>query len=110
MKNHIDIAATLDQVQHDGAIWSTSSEQLNVNLLRLPTGDAIALHVNNEVDVVFVIFEGSAQLTVNDQLYELSAAQIVLVPCGAARSLSCTAGPLVYLTCHKRRAGLMPIV
>ena len=108
MKNHIDIAMILDQVQYDGPIWSTSSEQLNVNLLRLPTGDAIPAHVNNEVDVVFVIFDGNAQMTINDELHELSAAQIVLVPCGALRSLHCTIGPLVYLTCHKRRAGLMP--
>ncbi len=108
MNDYIDIAMTLDQAQQYGPIWSTSSEQLNVNLIRLKTGDAVALHVNNEVDVVFVIFEGHAQLMIDDTLYELSAAQIVLVPRGAARSLHCTAGPLVYLTCHKRRAGLMP--
>ena len=107
-ENLIDIAAALRQAGTDGPIWSVNSEQLNVNLLRLPAGDGIAAHVNREVDVVLVIFEGSGELTVDDAAYALHPGRTVVVPRGALRAMRCTAGPLVYLTCHRRRAGLMP--
>src|SRR5262245_11138267 len=107
-ENVIDIAASLRQTSNDGPIWSMNSEQLNVNLLRLPTGDGIAEHVNNEVDVVLVIFEGSGDLTVDGVTYPLSPGRVLLVPRESTRTMRCTAGPLIYLTCHRRRAGLMP--
>lgn len=104
----IDIAAALRQAASDGPIWSVNSEQLNVNLLRLRAGDTIAAHTNAEVDVVLVIFEGAGDLTVDGASYPLSPGRTVVVPRGATRAMRCTAGPLVYLTCHRRRAGLMP--
>jgi quercetin dioxygenase-like cupin family protein len=107
-ENIIDIAAILRQAGTDGPIWSVNSEQLNVNLLRLPTGDGIAAHVNSEVDVALVIFEGNGELTVDGIAYSLRPGRTLLVPRGAMRAMRCTAGPLVYLTCHRRRAGLMP--
>jgi mannose-6-phosphate isomerase-like protein (cupin superfamily) len=107
-ENMIDIAASLRQADNDGPIWSVNSEQLNVNLLRLRAEDGVAAHANREVDVVFVIFEGTVELTVDGENYALGPGRAVVVPRGATRSLRCTAGPLVYLTCHRRRAGLMP--
>jgi quercetin dioxygenase-like cupin family protein len=107
-ENMIDIGAALRQSSNDGPIWSVNSEQLNVNLLRLPTGDGVAEHVNSEVDVVLVVFEGRGELTVDGAAYPLEAGRALLVPRGARRAMRCTAGPLVYLTCHRRRAGLMP--
>jgi quercetin dioxygenase-like cupin family protein len=107
-ENIIDIAAALRQADNDGPIWSVNSEQLNVNLLRLPTGDGVAAHTNTELDVVLVIFEGSGELTVDSQTYPLRPGQAVVIPREATRALRCTVGPLVYLTCHRRRAGLMP--
>jgi quercetin dioxygenase-like cupin family protein len=104
----IDIATSLRQADEDGPIWSVNSEQLNVNLVRLPTGDGIASHRNSEVDVVLVIFEGSGELLVDDVPYPLFPGRSVVVPRGATRAMRCTAGPLVYLTCHRRRPGLMP--
>lgn len=104
----IDIAAALREAGTDGPIWSVNSEQLNVNLLRLPTGDGVAAHVNGEVNVVLVIFEGSGELTVDGLAYPLRPGRTVVVPRGALRAMRCTAGPLVYLTCHRRRGGLMP--
>jgi quercetin dioxygenase-like cupin family protein len=104
----IDIAASLRQAGNDGPIWSANSEQLNVNLLRLPAGDGVAEHVNNEVDVVLVVFEGSGELTADGVAYPLRPGHVLVVPRGASRAMRCTAGPLVYLTCHRRRAGLMP--
>jgi hypothetical protein len=51
---------------------------------------------------------GSGELTVDGVTCSLRPGRAVLVPRGATRALHCTAGPLVYLTCHRRRAGLMP--
>jgi quercetin dioxygenase-like cupin family protein len=104
----IDIAAVLRQTTADGPVWSVNSEQLTVNLLRLSTGDGVAEHVNNEVDVLLVIKEGSGELTVDGVTYALHAGRALLRVRGATRALRCTAGPLVYLTCHRRRAGLLP--
>jgi quercetin dioxygenase-like cupin family protein len=107
-ENIIDIAASLRQANNDGPIWSVNSEQLNVNLLRLPTGDSVAAHANTELDVVLVIFEGSGELMVDGVAYDLRPGCAVVIPRGATRAIRCTIGPLVYLTCHRRRAGLMP--
>lgn len=107
-ENIIDIAAAMRNAAHDGPIWSVNSEQLNVNLIRLPTGDAIAEHVNSEVDVVLAVFEGSGAVSVAGVEYLLHAGQALVLPRGATRAIRCTTGPLVYLTCHRRRAGLIP--
>jgi quercetin dioxygenase-like cupin family protein len=83
-------------------------EQLNVNLLRLPTGDSVVAHANTELDVVLVIFEGSGELMVDGVAYDLCPGRAVVIPRGATRAIRCIIGPLVYLACHRRRAGLMP--
>lgn len=109
-ENSIDIASALRQAQSDGPIWSTNSEQLNVNLLRLSTGDGIASHANQEVDVLIVVFEGSGELSVDRETHPLNPGRAVVVPRGATRALRCTAGPLVYITVHRRRGPLMPVM
>jgi mannose-6-phosphate isomerase-like protein (cupin superfamily) len=103
-ENLIDIADSLRQATSDGPIWSVNSEQLNANLLRLPAGDAIAEHVNGEVDVVLAVFEGRGELAVDGAAYPLGPGCVVVIPRGARRAVQRTAGPLVYLTCHRRRA------
>lgn len=108
LENVVDVAAVLRDSSNDGPIRSVNSEQLNVNLLRLPSGDGIAEHVAHGLDVVFVIFAGRGELTVADATYGLGPGQVFVVPQGLTRALRCTDGPLVYLTCHRRRAGLMP--
>lgn len=104
----IDVAAALRDATHNGPIWSVNSEQLNVNLVRLPTGDVIAEHVNREVDVLLVVFEGAGELTVEGEPYALRPGRALVIPVGVGRAIRCTARPLVYLLCHRRRAGLMP--
>ena len=91
----IDIATVLCQTGNDGPMWSVNSDQLNVNLLRLPSGDGVAEHTNHEVDVVLVIFEGSGDLTVDGVAYPLIPGRVFVVPRGATRAIRCTVGPLV---------------
>lgn len=104
----IDIAAALRAADVDGPIWSVNSEQLNVNVVRLGGGAAVVEHVNDELDVLLAVFEGEGELLVGGVAQPLSAGLAVVIPKGEMRGLRCTAGPLVYLTCHRRRAGLMP--
>ncbi|MFO7166660.1 MAG: cupin domain-containing protein [Chloroflexota bacterium] len=107
-ENLIDVAAALRGAQASGPIWSVNSEQLNVNLVRLASGEEIAEHVNAELDVLLVALEGAGELRVDGEVVQLGAGIAALIPAGSARGLRCTRGPLVYITCHRRRPGLMP--
>jgi quercetin dioxygenase-like cupin family protein len=93
---------------HDGPIWSLNSEQLNINLLRFRSGEGVPPHVNDEVDVLFIIVEGEAALTLGDAEHAIRAGEAALIPRGTRRAIRCTSGTLAYLSCHRRRGGLMP--
>lgn len=107
-ENLIDVADALRRAQADGPIWSVNSEQLNVNLVRLPAGESIAEHVNAELDVLLVVFEGLGELLVDGVVSRLAPGVAALIPAGRSRALRCAQGPLVYITCHRRRPGLLP--
>ena len=104
----IDPRALLMAATHDGPIWSLSSEQLNINLLRFGTGKGIPPHINDEVDVLIVIVEGEGALTLGDEERPIRTGEAALIPRGARRAIMCTFGTLAYLSCHRRRGGLMP--
>lgn len=107
-EHRVDVAEALRHARYDGPIWSLNVEQLNVNLMRLSTGEGITEHINGELDVLLAVFEGEGQLTVDDELHELGPGVVVVVPRGARRGISCLRGPLVYLTSHRQRGGLLP--
>lgn len=104
----VDTAEALRHARYDGAFWSLNCEQLNVNLMRLTTGATIPAHVNSELDVLIACFEGEGVLHVGDDTHRLAPGIVMVVPRGARRSLRCLRGPLVYLTSHKQRGGLLP--
>ncbi|MEI7645718.1 MAG: cupin domain-containing protein [Chloroflexales bacterium] len=106
----INMADALRGVEYDGPASSINSEQLNVNLLRLADGASIPQHINDEVDVLVVIIQGTCKLFVDDEMTVLRTGMAAVIPCGRMRALRCTMGPLIYLTCHRRRAPLMPTV
>lgn len=107
-EHSIDVAEALRHARYDGAIWSLNCEQLNVNLMRLSVGEGIPAHVNGELDVLLAVFEGAGELTVDGAAHALGPGVALVVPRGARRSIRCLQGPLVYLTTHKQRGGLMP--
>jgi quercetin dioxygenase-like cupin family protein len=107
-ENIVDVAEALRHARFDGAIWSLNCEQLNVNLMRLSTGEGIPEHVNDELDVLLAVFEGAGGLIVDGASHGLGPGVAVVVPRGARRAISCLQGPLVYLTAHRQRGGLMP--
>lgn len=104
----INVAEALRGVEYNGPVYSTTSEQLNVNLLRLADGDSIPQHINHEVDVLVVIIQGTCKLIVDNEMTVLRTGMSAVIPRGHLRAIRCTMGPLVYLTCHRRRAPLMP--
>lgn len=104
----VDIATALRHANYDGAIWSLNCEQLNINLMRLSTGAGIPEHINDALDVLFVVFEGEGELRVDNDTRLLGPGIVVVAPRGARRSLHCVSGPLVYLTTHRQRGGLLP--
>jgi quercetin dioxygenase-like cupin family protein len=104
----VDLAEALRHARYDGAIWSLNSEQLNVNLMRLSAGQGIPEHVNAELDVLLAVFEGEGELTVDGDGHALGPGVALVVPRGARRAIRCRKGPLVYLSAHRQRGGLMP--
>jgi quercetin dioxygenase-like cupin family protein len=89
-----------------GPVWGTASTDLNATLLEWRAGDGPAEHVNDERDVLYVVLDGSATLTVDGEPRELGAGEVTIVAKGARRVL--VAGPdgVRYLTAHTRRGGL----
>jgi quercetin dioxygenase-like cupin family protein len=62
--------------------------------------------VNEALDVLYVVVDGSATLTADGESHELGAGEAAIVDKGARRAL--VAGPdgVRYLTAHVRRGGL----
>jgi quercetin dioxygenase-like cupin family protein len=104
----IDTSALLAAAVHDGPLWSIASAQLNANLLRLSTGQTIPAHVNGAVDVLLVVLAGQGSITIDADTYTLFPGSVVVIPRGAQREIVSQSDPLAYVTCHVRRAGLLP--
>lgn len=88
--------------------WSTSSADLNVNLLHFAPGTGVAAHINTEVDVLLVGIVGEGEVRVDGEQYSLRPGCVLLVPKGRERSTLATNEHFSYLSCHRARLRLMP--
>ena len=88
--------------------WSVGSEDLNLNLLVLISGETVEEHLNAEVDVLLVGIAGTGSVTIDGVEHGLTAGQALIVPKGVRRSIASASERFAYLTCHRRRAGLWP--
>jgi mannose-6-phosphate isomerase-like protein (cupin superfamily) len=102
-------AIALDAVGR-GPAWTLRSQDLDVNLLVFAAGEGVAEHANDEVDVLLVGVAGEGSVTVEGRSHRLEAGYAVLVPKGTRRSTRAGSARFAYLTCHRRRAGLQPMV
>ncbi|MGD9996308.1 MAG: cupin domain-containing protein [Ilumatobacteraceae bacterium] len=105
------ISVDLTRLSADGrgAIWSLPhGGDLDANLVVLSAGDEIAAHVNDEVDVLFVVVDGSGEVLVDAWSAELSPGVVVLVPSSCSRTVRAGTDGIRYLTVHRRR-GLLQI-
>lgn len=91
-----------------GPQWGMESDELNATLLTWPAGGGVAEHRNAEREVLVIVLEGSVVLKLDGADHELFEDELVLLPCGSARSF--TAGPdgVRYLSIHRRRGPLLP--
>jgi quercetin dioxygenase-like cupin family protein len=89
--------------------WSGASEDLQVNLLVLAAGDHIEEHLNAEVDVLLVGIAGTGRVEIDGVRHAFESGQAIVVPKGVRRSIAGAGDRFAYLSCHRRRAGLMPI-
>jgi mannose-6-phosphate isomerase-like protein (cupin superfamily) len=103
----VDLAA-LAAAGGRGPLWTHQSADLDVNLVALDAPASVGESVNREVDVLLVGIAGEGRIEVDGRPLALRAGQALIVPRGARRAIHSTQGSFVYLTCHRRRAGLWP--
>ena len=101
----VDIGSVGDDAP--GASWSLPhGGDLDANLIRLASNGQIADHVNTEVDVLVVVWDGSGRLTIDDRVLTLAPGIVVLVPRDARRAIEAGPDGIRYLSIHRRRGGL----
>ena len=103
----VDLAG-IAAVDHGlGVVWShEGGEDLNANLVRFEAGEGVGVHVNDEVDVVFVGVSGSGEVVVDGEASPLEPGRLVYVPKGSLRATRSGSGEFAYLTVHRRRGPL----
>jgi quercetin dioxygenase-like cupin family protein len=91
-----------------GPIWTQTCDDLNVNLLMFRAGEEIEEHVNTEVDVLIVGIAGEGVISVDGEPHAMPPGRSMIIPKGARRGTRVMGERFAYLTCHRRRAGLIP--
>lgn len=104
----IDLAAVAALASGPGPIWTQQTDDLNVNVIAFEAGQGIGEHVNGEVDVLIVVVTGQGTVTVDGRDHALTGGRALIIPKGARRAIRSSDERFVYLSCHRRRAGLMP--
>jgi quercetin dioxygenase-like cupin family protein len=90
-----------------GAIWSLPhGGDLDANLVHLTAGALIDDHVNDEVDVLIVGWDGTAVLHLDDGSSTIRRGVVTLIPRGSRRSIRAGKDGAAYLTVHRRRGPL----
>lgn len=106
----VDLAEIAGHPAEIALRWALRGEDLNLNLLAFDAGDGVQEHVNHEVEVVLVGIAGEGVAIVDGREHVLAAGRLILVPKGARRGTRATSDGFAYLTCHRKRGGLMPSV
>lgn len=87
-------------------LWGIATDDLNVNLVAWPAGDGVDSHTNGERDVLIVVVDGSAVVTVDGEDLAARAGECLMIAKGAERSIRAGADGVRYMTVHRRREGL----
>jgi mannose-6-phosphate isomerase-like protein (cupin superfamily) len=102
---HVDVTQ-LDG-EGGGAVWSLPHDgDLDANMIRLHGGQEIGDHVNDEVDVLVVVWHGAGEIAIDDRSLPLRPGVLVLVPMGSSRAIRAGHQGVSYLTVHRRRGPL----
>jgi mannose-6-phosphate isomerase-like protein (cupin superfamily) len=89
-----------------GPVWGQASDDLNVTLLAWGAGDGPVEHVNDERDVLVFLVDGSATITVDDEVRDLRAGDALIVAKGRRRKITAGRSGVRYLSVHLRRPPL----
>ena len=102
----IDLADLSDSGS-SGAVWSLRhGGDLDANVVWLRPDDGIDEHVNDDVDVLVVVWSGQGRLTTDGRSVPLRPGIVAHIERGARRGVVAGAGGLTYLSVHRRRDGL----
>jgi len=104
----IDLRSVLATNAGQGAIWTLAGEELNVNLVVWGDGRGVDEHINSEVEVLLLGIEGEGTVTIDGEQTVLRGGQLMIIPKGSRRAIRATSERFAYLSCHRRRGGLMP--
>ncbi|MFI6284966.1 cupin domain-containing protein [Streptomyces sp. NPDC051018] len=101
-----DAAAVPDD--RGGAVWRLAEpgRQLDANIIRMRPGARIDSHVENDLDVLLCVLDGSGELESDAGPQHLEPGAVAWFPRGARRALAAGPDGLVCLTSHPRRPGL----
>ena len=89
-----------------GAIWSLRhGGDLDANVVWLRPDDTIDEHVNDDVDVLVVVWGGDGRLTSDGSSVPLRPGVVVHIERGARRSVVAGSDGVTYLSVHRRRDG-----
>lgn len=97
----LDLRANIGE--NTGPQWGTATDDLNGTLLSWNQGQEIAAHVNNEVDVIMVVVEGTGTLILDGVRHEIRGGIAAVIPKGVERAVIAESTPLVYLNIHRKR-------
>lgn len=96
--------------EHVRNVWQPDTDDLHMNLLVLRSGEEIANHINQVLDVIVTCLRGSGTITVEHEEVAVAPGSIVLIPQGKSRHIVAGNDGMVYTTVHRKRGGLMPTV
>jgi quercetin dioxygenase-like cupin family protein len=89
-----------------GPVWGAESEDLNATMLEWPPGEGPDEHVNDTRDVLYVVLDGDAVLTLDGEPRDLHAGEALVVEKGVRRRLAAGPRGVRYVTAHVRRGPL----
>jgi quercetin dioxygenase-like cupin family protein len=92
--------------QSRGAADGSASDELNVTALSWRAGYGPPEHVNEERDVLVVVLDGSATLTIEGEEHALGHGEAAIITKGRKRKITAGVGGVRYLSVHRRRPPL----
>jgi uncharacterized cupin superfamily protein len=108
MTSHDPTGETTDLFapQGVGPVWGLASHDLNATLLIWPADHQVAEHVNEHLDVLVVVLEGSGVAVVDGGTHRLTPGAALLIGRGASRTIQAGPDGIRYLSVHRRRGPL----
>lgn len=111
----VDVATLPSAAPGNGpAVQWSGSNQLQTNVVTLPPQAHIDAHVEAELDVTVSVLLGSLTLRHgpddNSSVAVVHAPAAIVLPAGTRRSVNAGPAGTTYLTAHRRRTGMLPMV